>query len=57
MTKEVVKICRRKFLTIRVTRTEKAIIEDNARKAGTDISTYVRNKSLDGRDDSSSDQS
>ena len=36
------KIIRRKFLSCRVSSSEKSIIENDAQEAGKDVSTYVR---------------
>lgn len=59
MSNESIKMHRRKFLTVRVTKGEKSIIEDNAQKHGTDVSTFVRELALQGRveEDSSSEKS
>jgi uncharacterized protein (DUF1778 family) len=40
------KICRRKFITCRVSKEEKEIIDSNALKSGKDISTFVRDRLL-----------
>ena len=41
------KICRRKFVTCRVSTEEKQKIEDNALKSGKDTSTFIRERLLD----------
>lgn len=40
------KICRRKFVTCRVSKEEKEIIDNNALKSGKDTSTFVRERLL-----------
>lgn len=49
MSNEPVKIHRRKFLTVRVTRGEKTIIEENAKNNNSDVSTFVRELALQGK--------
>lgn len=41
------KICRRKFVTCRVSTEEKQIIEDKALKSGKDTSTFIRERLLE----------
>lgn len=40
------KVCRRKFVTCRVSTEEKQKIDDNALKSGKDTSTFIRERLL-----------
>lgn len=52
MEPEQTKVCRRRFVTCRVSREEKEKIEENAAKSGKDTSTFIRERLLDKEEES-----